>query len=114
MKFYHIIITALFLVIGVNANAQKTVAQDTLIVKGVCGDCKNRIETAAYSKGVKFAEWTQETDKLVIAYRTDKTSIEEIKQRILDAGHSVGDTKPTKENYHALPKCCQYEEVEKH
>ncbi|QLH45153.1 MAG: hypothetical protein HWD58_05815 [Bacteroidota bacterium] len=42
------------------AQQNNTSASDTLIVYGNCGQCKERIEEAAYSiKGVKHAEWNK-------------------------------------------------------
>lgn len=76
--------------------------------------CKERIETAAYSKGVKYAKWNQETDELSIAYRSDKVSKKDIVHRILQAGHTVNGTTPEDENYSSLPNCCRYKEVHKH
>ena len=94
--------------------AQDKVIEDTLIVKGICGMCKERIENAAYGKGVKFVSWDQATDKLSLAFRSDKTSIAEIEQRVLKAGHSTSEHNASAENYAKLPDCCRYEEVPKH
>ncbi|GAB4378286.1 MAG: cation transporter [Salibacteraceae bacterium] len=93
--------------------AQK-VQKDTLLVKGVCGMCKNRIEDAAYGKGVKFAQWDQNTKMLEIIYRSDKTSITEIEDRILEAGHSTSNRQSPAEKYNNLPECCRYEHVHDH
>lgn len=95
-------------------NLQAQVAEDTLTVEGVCKMCKERIETAAYVKGVKFAQWNQETDQLSIAYKSDKVSKEDIVKSILQAGHSVDGTAPEDENYSSLPNCCRYHEIDKH
>jgi hypothetical protein len=101
------IINTLFIlsIITGSYSLQAQVVEDTLLVKGVCKMCKERIETAAYIKGVKFASWNNETDELSIAYREDKTSREEIQESLLKAGHNVGDTKPTDEAYNSLPGC---------
>ncbi len=94
--------------------AQKKVVQDTLIVEGICGMCKTRIEEAAFGKGVKFVQWTNATSELAVAYRSDKTSIEEIEDRVVNRGHSTENKKARKEDYDALPDCCRYEHMEKH
>ncbi len=81
----------------------KKVVEDTIIVEGVCGMCKSRIEEAAFGKGVKFVEWTNSTSELAIAYRSDKTSMEEIEARVAKAGHNTQNIKATKEDYESLP-----------
>ena len=90
------------------------VAEDTIKVEGVCGMCKNRIEEAAYGKGVKFVSWDKATKDLVIAYKANKVSLDEIEQRIAEAGHSTQNVKAKKEDYESLPDCCQYEHVHDH
>lgn len=76
--------------------------------------CKERIEEAAFGKGVKFAEWNKTTDELAIAYRSDKTSIAEIEKRVAQAGHSTEHVKAEEEDYTKLPECCRYEHEHKH
>jgi hypothetical protein len=76
--------------------------------------CKERIEEAAYGKGVKYVSWDKVTDQLAIAYRSDKTSLEEVEERILKAGHSTGTKQTEEAAYNSLPKCCRYEELEDH
>ena len=114
MYFKSFIAVSALIIAGFTAKSQSNVVEDTLTVKGVCGMCKERIEEAAYGKGVKFVSWDKATDQLAIAYRTDKTSIESVTTRLLEAGHQVGDQKPSEEYYSKLPNCCKYEEVEKH
>jgi hypothetical protein len=114
MKLYSILLVIIGMTVASTGYAQKEVVEDTLTVKGVCGMCKERIEEAAYGKGVKYATWDKATDQLAIAYRTDKTQLEEIEARLLTAGHEVNGKVPAKESYEALPKCCRYEELEKH
>ena len=110
-KYFPIFFLSLF---SLSAIAQSTVKEDTLIVKGICGMCKERIEEAAFGKGVKFVSWNKVTDELSVAYRSDKTSITEIEDRILNAGHSTADQKAPEEAYARLPDCCRYEELGKH
>jgi hypothetical protein len=96
------------------AQAQQKVTEDTLIVKGVCGMCKARIEEAAYGKGVKYATWNQETDELSVAFRADKTSLQEIEDRVAKTGHSTVGKAAEQADYDQLPACCRYEELHKH
>lgn len=115
MKTFQIIIAVVMLFgSSFTINAQSKVAQDTIMVEGNCDMCKNRIEEAAYGKGVKFAEWSNSTGQLVVAFNKDKTSLEEIEARIAKKGHSTSHKEATKEDYESLPDCCRYEHLEKH
>jgi copper chaperone CopZ len=116
------IIVLSFLTFGVHAFGQsdqtaqtKKIAQDTFKVEGVCKMCKERIENAALVKGVKFAEWDQNTSNLVVAYKTSKVSLEDIHKAIAEAGHDTDLIKAEPAAYQKLPACCAYNDgVEKH
>lgn len=101
---------------AITANAQDSKKQEAEFkVKGVCNDCKMRIENAAYIKGVKFAEWNKETDVIKVIYNPLKVELEQIHQSIADAGHTTDKIEASKEAYKKLPQCCAYEDgVEKH
>jgi periplasmic mercuric ion binding protein len=107
---------ALFMIMSISysSKAQSKVTQDTIMVEGICEMCKTRIEEAAYGKGVKFAEWTNATSQLIVAYNTEKTSLEDIEARIAKKGHTTSHKEATKEDYETLPDCCRYEQLEKH
>ncbi len=107
------ILVAIFM-LPATSYAQNKVVEDTVMVKGVCGMCKTRIEEAAFGKGVKFAEWINSTGELVLAYRSDKTSLSEIEARITKAGHTTENKQAQQDDYKSLPKCCRYEEQHKH
>ena len=83
-------------------------------VTGACDQCKNRIENAAYIKGVKFAAWDAKSQDLTIKFDTTKTSSDMILQSIAKAGHDNEKFKATEEDYNKLPKCCKYKTVGKH
>jgi hypothetical protein len=83
-------------------------------VEGVCGMCKERIEEAAFIKGVKYAQWDRKTGILEVVYRTDKTTEMDIHNSIAKAGHSTEKVKAKPEDYKKLPECCQYNEVAPH
>ena len=87
-------------------NPNVVTAQYTVI--GNCGQCKARIEDAAYIKGVKFAEWDKHTQLLTIKYDSTKTGPNLFLQSIARAGHDAGDFKATNEDYNKLPNCCKY------
>lgn len=115
MKIFQTIFICSFLFLGsFTVSAQRDVVEDTIIVEGVCGMCKERIEEAAYGQGVKFVQWDKATSNLAVAYRSDKTSLEEIEQRVANAGHTTEHIKAERSDYEALPECCRYEHLEKH
>ncbi len=77
-------------------------------VAGNCGMCKQRIENAAYGKGVKHAEWDKATGMLTVTYRTDKTSGTDILKRIASVGHDADELHADSAAYQKLPACCAY------
>lgn len=93
---------------------QKGIVTQVIKVDGSCGQCKKRIENAAYIPGVKRAEWNKETKELTVTFKNEKTNIEKIETSIANAGHDAGNTKATKTAYEKLPECCAYKEVEAH
>lgn len=107
-------ILAAILISGPITLFAQNVSEDTIKVEGICGMCKKRIEDAAYGKGVKFAEWDNTTDLLVISYRSDKTTLEEIEKRIAAAGHTTEHVAAKREDYDSLPECCKYESQHDH
>lgn len=94
--------------------SSKTTQIVTVHVDGNCGDCKTRIENAAYIKGVKRAEWDKKTKELKLVYNSKKTTLEKVEQSIADQGHDAGTIKATKEAYDKLPACCAYHDVDEH
>lgn len=109
MNYLKIVILVLALAAYSVAKGQdKKTVETTFKVEGVCGQCKTRIENAAYIKGVKFAVWDKETKVITVAYRPAKTTIETIQKSIAKAGHDTEDLKANEESYHNLPACCSY------
>jgi copper chaperone CopZ len=86
-------------------NAPKTM---TLLVKGNCDECKQRIENAADIKGVKLCNWDKEKQVATIIYRPDKVTPEQIEKAIAASGHDAGVTKAQSGTYQKLPDCCKY------
>ncbi len=79
-------------------------------VKGNCGSCENRIETAAKSvKGVSFAKWDQETKIMEVTFDDEVTDIKKIETAIAKAGHDTPLYKANDDTYNNLPGCCKYE-----
>ena len=76
--------------------------------------CKERIELALDMNGVKFAEWSPDTKNLIIAYRNDKVTEEEIRKAIAKVGHDNGEFKADNAVYEDLPFCCLYRDGNPH
>jgi len=94
------------------ANTDQTVS---FHVSGVCGECKQRIESTALDvKGVKKAEWDQKTDMLVLV-GSAKMDKQKVADALAKAGHGSDLAKADPKGYAKLPKCCQYDSgAEKH
>jgi copper chaperone CopZ len=93
-----------------SAQGKKKIITENIPVRGVCEDCKARIEKAAYLPGVKRAEWDPKTQNLKVSFKTSKVSLPEIEQSIARAGHDAGDIKATDSAYNHLPSCRAYKE----
>ncbi|MEQ8910091.1 MAG: heavy-metal-associated domain-containing protein [Vicingaceae bacterium] len=99
--------------VGLSLQAQeaksKKITESTFEVKGVCGMCKDRIESAAMrTTGVKLAEWNKETKQLKVVYKTKKTTEEEIQKAIAMKGHASESMPKDSAAYEKLPNCCKY------
>ncbi len=106
---------ALFALPAFSQSKAPKVATIEFKVEGVCGMCKTRIENAATIKGVKLAEWDQESSMLRVIYKTKKTNEEAIQQAVADHGHDTDKVKAKDDAYAKLPGCCAYRDgVEKH
>jgi copper chaperone CopZ len=96
------------IIFSLKIQAQSTVLTTTVLVKGNCGECKERIENAADIKGVKTSSWSEKTKVLTITFDSKKVSLEQIEQAIANAGHEVDKMPANDKAYNALPSCCQY------
>ncbi|MEZ5047912.1 MAG: heavy-metal-associated domain-containing protein [Chitinophagaceae bacterium] len=81
---------------------------DTVTIKGNCGQCKERIEEAAYIKGVKEAIWDKKTKILTVTYKSNKTTLEAICKAIENVGHDSRFGQASDAEYKKLPACCAY------
>jgi len=90
------------------AQASKDITTEKIKVSGTCGQCKKRIEDAAYIPGVKRAEWDKSTKELTVTYRSSKTSLQQIEEHVAQAGHDAGSVKASDSTYNLLPECCAY------
>jgi len=105
-----IIAVCVFSMLNINAGwaQNKEIVTTEIAVEGVCKMCKKRIENAALIKGVKMAEWNNETGLLKLVYNSAKTSDTTICASVAKAGHDNKLVKASKEEYGSLPDCCLY------
>ncbi|OQX97262.1 MAG: hypothetical protein B6I20_12980 [Bacteroidetes bacterium 4572_117] len=110
-KIYFTYLVLVSVIIATPSLAQKKtkkIVTAEFTVKGVCKMCKERIENAALIKGVKFAEWDKQTNKLKVVFNSQKTTLDKIHKSIADAGHDTDKLKGNDGAYKKLPKCCAY------
>ena len=105
------IFLALLMVCTVGVFA-KTITQK-ILVKGQCGDCKERIEKALDMPGVSFAEWNKETKMLTVRYNDKKVSENDIHATISELGYATDKVEANKASQAALAKCCQPKDMVK-
>jgi copper chaperone CopZ len=86
----------------------KTTQTDTLTISGNCSQCKQRIEDAAYVKGVKSAVWNTQTKVLTVVYNAEKTDMDKIAAAVAKAGHDSRKHTSADKDYKKLPACCAY------
>ncbi|HET9053511.1 MAG TPA: heavy metal-associated domain-containing protein [Cyclobacteriaceae bacterium] len=77
-------------------------------VLGNCGMCKDRIEKALDTKGVKQAKWNIATKNLEVVYVPEKITVKQIRELVSAAGHDTDSTKAKDAVYAKLPFCCLY------
>ncbi len=112
-KILILIITAIFLAPGINAQEKKDKKKKELVTIEVqtsakCGQCKERLEhDMAFEKGVKFVELDNDTKILTIKYKEGKNTKENLKKAITKIGYDADEMLADQEAHDALPKCCQ-------
>ena len=100
-----------FICIAFAAVAQKDnkkVVTADIKVYGNCGMCKERIEAALDTKGVKQAKWDPTTKNLNVVYVPSKITEQQICDIVAAAGHDTDKSKAKDEVYAKLPFCCLY------
>lgn len=99
------LILALLMVSSIAMYA-KTITK-TFQVKGECGLCKEKIETALDIPGVSFAEWNKETKMLTVRYNDKKVSEDDIHTTISNLGYATNKVAANANSQSKLDKCCQ-------
>jgi mercuric ion binding protein len=109
----NLVMVLILAVVGFGAQSQEKKsknAQYVVDVNGNCGQCKKRIEKAAYSvPGVKSAVWDIDDHELRLILNEEKTSLAEVKKAVAKAGHDTEEVKATDTDYQNLHSCCKYE-----
>ena len=84
--------------------------KETFKVYGNCGMCEKTIEGALNGKsGIYKADWNKDSKKMSVSYDPSKITLDQVKQRIADAGYDTDSHRAKKEKYEGLHGCCQYE-----
>lgn len=90
-------------------------ARASIEVDGVCGMCKERIETTAIkTKGVKSAVWNKDTHELRLIYDARKTNLDTISKNIAAVGHDTKLYTASDEAYESVDDCCRYRDPQVH
>ena len=119
-KIFPVLLCAFWLTTTADVMAQDKSVKSTdqtvsFRVYGVCGECKERIESTAMDvKGVKKAEWDVRTDTLVLV-GSSKMDAQKVALALAKAGHKSDYAAADPKGYTNLPGCCQYDSgAEKH
>ena len=106
MKKIKIFLFFLTFLTAFNFQAQTT--KTSFIVNGMCGMCKERIESTLDVKGVTFASWSEETHLCNVTFNSNKISEKEIHQLLASKGHDTPICRATDQAYNNLHPCCHY------
>ena len=96
--------------VGTNVSAREII-KGKLEVHGNCGMCEKRIEEAASSlDGVKFADWDEKSEMIIVKYSPETVNLEDISKAIAEVGHDTEMHEANDKVYKKLPACCKYRE----
>jgi mercuric ion binding protein len=99
----------LFATLSMNvAFAQKSIETVEIQTSAVCDMCKETIEKQlAFTKGVTAAELDVKTSIVTVRFKSNRTTIEDIRLSINEVGYDADDSKATGEAYQDLHHCCK-------
>jgi len=90
------------------AKAQKTIETVEIQTSAVCDMCKETIEKQlAFTKGVTDANLDVKTAIVTVSFKTNKTTIEDIRIAINEVGYDADDSKAEEGAYENLHHCCK-------
>lgn len=107
MKSYIVWLFLLFTASNFAQNNQRI--KDSVLVRGNCQMCKDRIETSIAKEPSAKGNWNISTKKLVFSFDPEQTSKKKILKNIAEAGHDNQDYTTDDEIYNQLPDCCLYD-----
>lgn len=105
------IISLLVLFASGSLKAQPGDTTITFRVRGVCIQCKQRIEGALQVPGIRTANWVIASNLLTVNFLPSKISQTKINDLLTGAGHDTETQQATDEDYNTLPSCCRYREL---
>ncbi|WP_419869138.1 TonB-dependent receptor domain-containing protein [Chryseobacterium sp. CT-SW4] len=94
---------------AITPEAKTSKKDNEFYVRGNCVSCKTRIEKAAKDAGANTAEWSAETQSVILDFDPSKTSADKILKKIADVGHDNEKYTATDSVYNNLPECCLYD-----
>lgn len=107
MKLYiSRIILGIFFLYAQTVSAQN-LSENTFKVKGNCEMCKARIESTALKAGAKRAEYSIDSQTLMLEAE-NSVSADDILKKVSEAGHDNEKFKAPDPAYESLPGCCHY------
>ncbi len=109
MKKLQLLMAALIVLLIQGSAFAQTQKTETFEVFGNCGMCKKTIEKAAKDAGASFADWNKSTKKMTVKFKSKKTDLSKIQQKIADAGYDNAGAKASDSSYNNLHGCCQYD-----
>jgi hypothetical protein len=108
MKTIKILIASLIMMaFSFSLSAQSTT--ETFKVAGVCGMCKNKIESAAKKAGATEALWDVQSKELIVTYYSTSSNAAKIQKSIAKQGYDTKAVKASDVDYEKLHACCQYD-----
>lgn len=108
MKSLKIVSAAFLLTISSVTFAQST-EKATVKVWGNCSMCESVIEKAAKIDGVVSADWDETTKMLQVVYKSSKTDLLKIQEKIAAKGYDTEKVRANDDVYAKLHGCCKYE-----
>lgn len=78
-------------------------------INGNCGMCKKTIEKAGNKKKQSEVDWDSETKTALVTFNEKKTTLDEVLERIANAGYDNEKYQAPDDVYNKLHGCCQYD-----
>lgn len=108
-----LLVFALFLTLAcgnskVNSNVVAN-TDATFKIWGNCEMCKETIESALKTDGIKTADWNKDTKIMTVAFDSTTITLDQIEQKVAAVGYDTEKYKGDDNAYAKLPECCQYQ-----